>query len=188
MVVLVLLYSITTFAQFRPHEYAITYGIASAEEINPNIINYILGELQVPEKYENIGPLSIRYQYYYTPYFSIGADIIGHQMHGTYNNPDINQGHMFRFLSLMPRLNLAYYFGRRFQLYSGLAGGVTYINHTTDQTLSSMTNKKINNHYLYPAFQLTALGFRYGRKVMVFAEMGYGRTGMACGGISFKLR
>ena len=72
-----------------------------------------------------------------------------------------------------------------FQMYSGLGAGYAFGKLSfslEDANLEFKDKNKIN----YFTFHITALGFRVGKKLAAFAEIGFGYKGILNGGISYQ--
>jgi hypothetical protein len=70
-----------------------------------------------------------------------------------------------------------------FCMYSGIGIGVTMDNYTNKNVGSGSTTKGQN---LYPAVQLTLLGFRVGHALSFFGEFGVGTNSIINAGVSYK--
>jgi len=71
-----------------------------------------------------------------------------------------------------------------FCMYSGVGIGVTMDNYK--RTYSNNSNPEKKGQNLYPAGQLTLLGFRIGRALSFFGEFGVGTNSIINAGISYK--
>ncbi len=71
-----------------------------------------------------------------------------------------------------------------FRLYSGLGLGYTFGKNNYDGNNSSISlNRKSQNYF---NFQATALGFRFGEQLGIFAELGFGYKGVLNAGLSYQ--
>ena len=85
--------------------------------------------------------------------------------------------------------NYRYISNPNFQMYSGLGAGYAFGNTSftiDDSTLAFKDENNTTNSIDYFTFQITALGFRVGKKLAVFAELGFGYKGILNGGISYQ--
>jgi hypothetical protein len=70
-----------------------------------------------------------------------------------------------------------------FQMYSGLAVAYTFGNASYNGSNDDFENSK----YSYINFHVNALGFRLGKALAIFAELGFGYKGLLHTGLSLQL-
>tara|TARA_B110000967_G_C18694426_1_gene464690 strand:+ start:139 stop:762 length:624 start_codon:yes stop_codon:yes gene_type:complete len=76
-----------------------------------------------------------------------------------------------------------------FQMYSGLGAGYAFgkSSFTLEDTNLEFKDKNKTDYKInYFTFHVTALGFRVGKKLEAFAEIGFGYKGILNGGISYQ--
>lgn len=97
---------------------------------------------------------------------------------------DVRDGTMRHFYFTVGLGTDYHYISRKwFQMYSGLEiaytfGGVNY---------DGVNDEIANSKYSYLNFQLEALGFRFGKSLAFFTEIGFGYKGILHAGLSFQL-
>ncbi|MDA9057135.1 hypothetical protein N9K49_04750 [Flavobacteriaceae bacterium] len=82
-----------------------------------------------------------------------------------------------------------YISNKSFQMYSGLGAGYAFGKSSftlEDPNLEFKDKNKTDDKINYFTFHVTALGFRVGKKLAAFAEIGFGYKGILNGGISYQ--
>ena len=80
--------------------------------------------------------------------------------------------------TVMPAFNYSYLLRKKSQLYSQVCLGAAFTAHRF------YDDKARTEHTIDPAFQCTFLGYRLGRRIGFFSELGYGYKGILQLGIS----
>ena len=82
-----------------------------------------------------------------------------------------------KFFTLMPSFQYSFLQKRSIRLYSELSAGVAF-------TKTNFYDKEERGNAVQGAYQVTFLGFRFGRRIAGFIDLGYGYKGVAQLGIS----
>jgi hypothetical protein len=172
------------FAQTRKHDFSLSYGVASIDQladIFTDIMTIVitLGTFSKQDvKYSGVPFFT--YHYSRNSRFGIGFAVGYYQAEGDLYLLAENRG-PFKETNTIGALEFDYRWVMKkgFQLYSGAGLGVrirkgTYHDLDSTETLSKAL----------PTFHVNLLGFRIGRSVGIFGELGAGYKGIFCGGLS----
>ncbi len=175
--VVFLLCSIKTFAQqnFPKNELESSYGIFPVMEIKKITGNFYEGSIDAKpvEKITGTGSLTLSYNRALKKRFYTGVSLFYDKAVITYSNsPDTRNWYVYGVL-LNTKYN--YVFDPRFHMYSGLSVGYA-------GNISKKGDKK--DHHSTVAFQARLVGLRFGAKVGVFSELGFGYEGILKAGLS----
>lgn len=107
-------------------------------------------------------------------------------LHGFYGDFDIvntySNGNTFiysnRYIGGLVRADYRWFENREFEIYSSAAIGVS--------TVQSFSSDGIRENAVEFGFQFSPIGARYGETIGIFAELGFGNSGMVWGGLSYK--
>lgn len=156
------------------HEISLGVGILT--------IDQVLGA-ENTDNLRFLGAFSFSYKYYVSQRFAAGLTIISDRVAGDLvDRDDILIGSMKRhYLTIAPELKLVYVNERLFRLYGTAGIGYTFgTEHSED--LQGVEDEPFHINHLN--FHITPVGFRFGRTVGVFAEIGIGYKGVVAAGIS----
>jgi hypothetical protein len=118
----------------------------------------------------------ISYQYAFSRRFSLGGTFAFDYNTLKISNHDTPVGNYKRYYSTFAVEGVLNYMNNgNSRLYGLLGGGVT-VTSIPDNT------EKINN-FVYPNFQLSPIGYKFGDKIGGFVELGYGYKGFINAGI-----
>ncbi|POY35354.1 hypothetical protein C3K47_14915 [Solitalea longa] len=167
------------------NEVYIGYGLGSVQEASETFSDAFVALFtgESTETSVKFGPIILGYNHYVKPKWTIGALYSNTSLEGktTSNSSSIDLSYTSTYNIIMARSDYRYVNKERFQLYSGLAAGVAFAKakpiNDSDIETSSTTEF---------AFQINAIGFRYGKKIGVFGELGVGYNGFLCFGVSTK--
>jgi hypothetical protein len=159
------------------NEFTLSYGVVTIPEIAVSIGNLFATSItgQELDDIRGGGALILSYNHYAREKFSWGFTGIYEKVTTTYKNP----ADEYDWTALTFMANGKYYYisNSSVRLYSGIALGYSNLN-----SKSSLTN---DNNGVF-AFQLNALGIRFGNRVGVLSELGFGYEGVVKAGISFR--
>ncbi|MFY8021029.1 MAG: hypothetical protein ACOVP1_07525 [Bacteroidia bacterium] len=127
------------------------------------------------------GPYRLGFTQYDTKHLTLGADFSYASIEAKMTYADATKETVrFNYYTLMANVNYQYTDHSKLSIYSGVHFGVSYVN-----AKNADTGKKGED--IIPAYHLTALGVRYGEKLGVYADFGYGFNGIVNAGILYKL-
>jgi hypothetical protein len=176
--------STTGFAQTRKHDFSLSYGVASSDQladIFTDILTIVitLGAFN-KDNMDYTGVPFLTYHYAKNSKFGFGFAVGGYQSTGDLQVLGETVG-AFKETNYIGALELDYHWVMKkgFQLYSGAGLGVRIRKGTYNDLDSSDTESKA-----LPTFHINALGLRVGGKVGIFAELGAGYKGIFCGGLN----
>jgi hypothetical protein len=172
------------FTQTRKHDFSLSYGGASIDQladIFTDVLTIVitLGTFSKTDmKYTGVPFLT--YHYSRNSKFGFGFAVGGYQSTGILNILDTVVGD-FKETNYIGALELDYHWVMKkgFQLYSGAGLGVRIRKGTYHDLDSTDTVSKA-----LPTFHVNLLGFRIGRNVGLFGELGAGYKGIFCGGLN----
>ena len=160
----------------------IGYGIVTMPQFIELAGKGISAEL-TPGSYKDItlsstGAIALSYTRDNYALIAWGGDLVYENVKTNYTWSDGSNANISSaYFSAMLRADLRYINSERFQLYSSLGAGAAMVrSNSSGQSKSNWS----------PAFQVSAIGFRYGNNVAFFGELGFGYRGVANGGISFR--
>ena len=177
-------------AQDNKHEVLLSYGLVSHDQvldITSDIVVEIfsLGTASTKKYNSHMGPLFFTYRYYPVAWLATGLSVGMDIAHGDIINDDteLKVGEFTRNATTVVYENYFRYIRTPiFQMYSGLAFGYTFRNYTNKSDEGMKSNQE-ENHI---AFQINAVGLRFGKNLGGIIEMGYGYKGIICGGINYQ--
>lgn len=177
-------------AQNNKHGFSLSYGIVSHDQvldISGDILveTFTLGTATTKEYKSHFGPLFFTYRYYPVPWLATGISLGIDYAYGDLIDDDTETriGEFKRSAATIVYENYFRYLRKTtFQMYSGIAFGYTFRNYINEYE-EGMESQQDENHL---AFQINALGMRFGKKLGGFIEMGYGYKGIICGGINYQ--
>lgn len=107
----------------------------------------------------------------------------GAGLFGTYQRIQVNYSFMnfpyrMNVATLMPAVSYAFYRRQSMQIYSGAALGIGFMK---------LKSEQVEHRFRKPAYQLTALGLRAGKKLAFTLEAGYGYQGILAMGLAAGL-
>lgn len=172
------------FAQTRKHDFSLSYGLASYDQladIFTDIMTIVitLGTFSKQDvQYSGVPFFS--YHYSRNSKFGFGFAVGTYQAEGDLYILEENRG-PFKESNYIGALELDYHWVMKkgFQLYSGAGVGVRIRKGTYHDLDSTVTVSKA-----LPTFHVNLLGFRIGRNVGIFGELGAGYKGIFCGGLN----
>jgi hypothetical protein len=131
--------------------------------------------------YSAAGPIRIGIKKHESKHFLIGAEFNYTNIEVT-NTFESQKSEIVNFAhyTLLASTQYKYIDNPKLIIYSGVDFGVSFARVKNQE-------KDIKTDDLTVAFQLNALGARYGNKTGVFAEVGYGFNGFLSGGLFYRL-
>jgi hypothetical protein len=168
---------ISTTTVFPKNELTVAYGVATIPEIAVTFGSLFATAIsnQEVDDIRGGGALLFSYNHYRSPKFSWGVTGIYEKVTTVYLGPP--EEYDWTALSIMA--NAKYYYIARpsFRLYSGLSAGYCSLSG------KSMQKKDTNGAF---AWQLNGIGARFGNRIGVLAEMGFGFEGIVKAGFSLR--
>ncbi len=160
-------------AQTKERKFEVKFGVGTDShpyvQQTGSLINFSWGE---PE-FESNGTYQIEIMYK-TKSKRIAVGIL-------FVFDDVKQNYFIvsttRITSFMPAINYIYLLRRKSQLYSEVALGPAFSKYT-------LTGEQKSVHTTDLGFQFTPFGYRFGKKIAGFVEVGYGYKGLLQLGIS----
>jgi opacity protein-like surface antigen len=186
MIALGIMTAFSSKAQMR--EITLGYGIQpqSLKQIE-NINNFAETKFQgsigpsAEKSFAITGPIRLGITQYDTKHLTLGADFSYAAIEAKMTYADATKEIVnFNYFTLMANVNYQYTDNPKLSIYSGVHFGVSYVN------AKNATTEKKGEDFI-PAYQLTGLGIRYGEKIGVYAEFGYGFNGVINAGLLYKL-
>lgn len=183
-----LLVALPLHAQSK-QELSLFYGVLALPELSPVFNNAFAGSLLVPVS-ENgsisatsFGQIGVGFRNYIVPKLPIGGVLSYSQATVTVSEPAAaSSTYTVHYINLLGRADYRYVIEPYYQFYSGLAAGVALNTYSTPFAL----DEGATGNRLIFAFQLTVVGFRFGKKLGGFAELGFGHLGLVNAGMSFR--
>jgi len=158
-----------------PNELESAYGIFPAMEIKKVAGDFYRQGIapKAVDKITGTGNAVISYNRAVKERFYLGASLFYDKATVSYS--DIQETRDWYVLGLLLNAKYNYVFDARFHMYSGLSAGYA----------GSWTTKAgVKDHRDAIAFQVRAIGLRFGAMVGVFAELGFGYEGILKAGVS----
>ena len=125
------------------------------------------------------GAVTFGYTYQLTPALSVGGLFSYAGTLGSIQAKPTNYRVYQNFFSLMPQVKYNWLEKGTWRLYSRLAVGVVIANIAYQEGVSVTTPLTAASF----AFQVSPIGFEFGRSLVGFAEAGFGATGIVAVGI-----
>lgn len=198
IVFLFIFYSAFIFSQSQgTSELNISLGVATVEDFRSAttdaatslVTSVITGEKLTHKDGSSQMAFTLHYSYAIKDRWMLGTSLAYQNIKGNLFLDGEKSGYSHSAVySLGVESNYRYISKPKFQMYSGLGAGYAFGKTTFklgDELEFKNTNKdtsKIN----YMTYHLTALGFRVGKKLAVFAELGVGYKGIINGGMSYQ--
>jgi hypothetical protein len=181
-----LLCSFSSKAQIR--EFTIGYGMLplslnQVESINNFTETKFAGSIgpSTTKDFSISGPYRLGFTQYDTKHLTLGADLSYAAIEAKMTYSDATKETVnINYFTLMANVNYQYTDNPKLSIYSGVHFGVSYVN-----AKNANTGKKGEDYI--PAYHLTALGIRYGEKVGIYADFGYGFNGIVNAGLLYRL-
>lgn len=178
-------------------EIAFGYGVVSTNEMGVVFVDILttfgteiigIGSYG-RENYKQVGPT--RFSLKLTPHnrFTIGGALLYEHMQSDMTiNDNIYGNQRLTFYTVALEFDYRYVSKEAFQMYFTLGAGATVMHEKFLPSESHSELEYFNELYdPYPNFHINLLGFRFGRKAAVFAELGLGYKGIANVGFSFQM-
>ncbi|MDR2269998.1 MAG: porin family protein [Sphingobacterium sp.] len=162
----------------RKSEFRIGYGLVPVQEIGTLLGDWIAMGIvgRRVESTEGTGAFSAGYSLSLTPRFSVGVDGFYGKNTVSYKD-DLGDSKWSTYGGL---LNAKYLYLAKGKLNLYGKGGIGYAQYHNRQ-------KENSENFGALSYHLTPIGLRYGNKIGVYGEFGFGYLGIANLGISFKL-
>ncbi|AMO19834.1 outer membrane beta-barrel protein [Flavobacterium columnare] len=188
LIVLLSSFFSTTAQEKGTSELRISYGIVSTNGIINTVTNILtapasLGTIEIDNKVST-GVFTLEYNYAILNKLNLGLDLA----YETFESDILSNGKVINKqneedITLALKSNYNYLSNDNFRLYSGLGVGYTLIRNKTNELSSEGLSFDNSNRF---NFQITGIGFRYGKKLGISAEVGLGYKGILNGGISYQ--
>lgn len=171
---------VATFEDFRS---------AAGDVATSLVTSAITGEELTHKDGSSQMAFTVHYSYAIKDRWMLGASLAYQNIKGNLFLDDKKSGHSHSAVySLGVESNYRYISKPKFQMYSGLGAGYAF-GKTTFKLGDALEFKNTNNDNSkinYFTFHVTALGFRVGKKLAAFAELGVGYKGIINGGLSYQ--
>jgi hypothetical protein len=193
LLLLIMLQVSNSFAQNQKGTIEInsSYGFISAPRVS-NYASNILGSVGTLGNYdvcdhENSGPVSVHPKYYISDRIKLGLNITFEQEKEKTMDNGLSTGKVkSSYYCFMPSVTYNYWQRDNCEVYGCVSLGAGIENSTFSPVSKETYSEKLENSIKF-ACQFSALGIRYGKKVGIFMELGYGYNGIFQAGISYNL-
>lgn len=167
------------------HEFRLGTGFPSYPSINENFH----GECDCEDRFNWQGTFTAEYSYQIEPKIKIGLSYTFESQHHTISSiiPGFNSRTTYRTIFHTILFNAGRQWAIRplFELYSSLSIGGYYKIKDPSISNDKPSTEDIQNKFGM-AYQFTPIGFRIGKKLGAFFELGFGYKGMLAGGLSYR--
>jgi hypothetical protein len=176
-------------AQRRAIEINGSYGFISA----PRVANYAsnaLGTIGTLGSYDvynhkNAGPISVHAKYGLSDRIKLGLNLNYEQQKEKTKENELNIGEInMNYYSLMPSFTYNYWQWDKCQIYGCVSLGIGIENSVF---LPVDKESETENSFRF-AYQVSALGIKYGKKAGFFMEIGYGYNGIFQAGVFYTIQ
>ncbi|MCU0394917.1 MAG: hypothetical protein MUF29_03350 [Chitinophagaceae bacterium] len=178
----------SSYSGKRALELKLGYGIAPVQNMNDDFSTSLVPDLADPGyvslKKDGSGMFSAGLRYQTASRFGFGLDMVYGKTttEYVYNTTLISKTVESQWFTLMARASYTYYLNEinlpHVELYGAVAAGSSFRDARNED------GKTLNSSHL--AYQITPLGVRSGRKIAIWAELGYGFKGLVNAGLSWK--
>lgn len=182
---------ITTQTFSQKHQISAGMGLGSTVQILDSFlemgsgISYIFFNSFFLEKTENIGEFRISYAYTPKEHWRFGGAFSYNQSKfEAINGLEKIGDKKNNYYTLAAETSYAFLNKERIKLYALLGAGATF---TTVESKNFITNRSSSSQGTIFNFQITPIGFRYGKQWGGFAELGFGYRGLASFGVFYIL-
>lgn len=176
-----------SFGQVKKHDISLHYGLLTTPEIFDNAGNYTLyafdEESVLRENTSLFGGFGGTFRYFFTDIQSV-AMVIGY----TKTNADLSSGSdvigesLREFYTIAAEWDIHFLRLETYQMYGGGGIGVTFI--FEDNSFYLPGYNTYSDSRVYPNFDFTIIGLRFGRQIGGFVEFGFGYKGLLRFGVS----
>ncbi len=167
------------------HEIAVSYGMAPFSDVYDafdTFASFIGGA-----KYDNetfFGPISAEYFYRVNPLIGVGGIFVYTNIKEDVLVSKVKAGERKKnFYTVMPAVKFNWMRKETMSLYSKVAVGCTFASISEELAEG---NVKSDDNDTFFNFQLSAIGIEVGKKLRVFAELGYGEQGVVFAGLRYR--
>ena len=172
-------------------ELTLGYGTVTTNEILDVILNDFLlsgltGGLYKTKNHTYSGASYVNFSYAIKNNFLIGAEVVYQRISkDIYLVNDKDGRQVDNSFTIGANAKYSYISNPKFRMYSGLAAGYNTIQANFDPEKGSTSKATKGNKGAF-GYNLTAFGFRYGKKAAVIAELGFGYKGILNVGFNYK--
>jgi len=168
--------------KYLRNEFYAEYGVLSTQSIIIGVGQVIADAISDgDEVITSTGTIGIGYNRYLSPRWTLGAVGNYSGFRTTHNSgPSLNSHDDF--YTFLVQADVRWINRPGVQLYSGLGLGATFWKFSYDDPRFD----SLSFDYWFFHFQYSPLGIRVGRRIGGFLELGFGGSGMLCGGVSGK--
>lgn len=165
--------------QYR-HHVSLAYGMVSVYDVEP-MLGGLFPELEASGLDEgvNMGAVTLGYGYQLSKQLTVGGVFSYAGQFGTIQTKPATYVVQQNFFSIMPQVKYNWLNRETWRLYSRVAAGVVVAN------VGYQDGTEINERQTAVsfAFQVSPIGFEFGRVLAGFVEAGFGATGVLAVGI-----
>lgn len=174
------------------HEINVSYGDGAPTTLVDGFSNAFtnalvsgISGLKTNNTTESFGSIGLGYRNQITERIRVGGDIAFQQVQSkiTDEKNKLLSKRTDRYLMVLPTISFSYIKTDWLDFYGSAAAGVL-LNNSEQQSEDGKAPHKSNNVDF--AFQVNPAGIRVGKKIGVFAEVGFGHRGIVVAGINYK--
>lgn len=176
----------TLSAQYYRHSISAGYGVLTFQDV-ASVTTDIIVSVASAEVIDvsSSGVLYVEYSYYRTNHWRFVLDANYIKVKSTFvqgpNQQPYGNGEDI-YYSGMIGVNYHWIADAFIELYSGLQLGASYVKSRQDY----VGGTEATDNIIFPAFQITGLGLRVGKKFGGFAEAGFGNKGILNAGLDLR--
>ena len=187
LLISILAFGQLSFAQLQKHELSISAGLFSSnffDAMDYDIFTDQMVDLPISKTIgEQTSAIFFTYRFFPIQELTIGFTAGFERIKGEIQLNGMSDGMYYNdYVSGALELDYRYLNRSRFQMYSGIGIGVMFNEEKNETYLYQESSEEFNL-----AYQVNAIGIRYGRVFGVFAELGYGYKGLLKFGLNIQL-
>ena len=174
-------------AQQKKHEISLGIGTISSTQVtsilsNVMIIPFTLGTFNTSNRC--IPTLSLEYQYAVAKKITVGGIFsYDHIFKKAYIKNRVLGNFTENFYTIAAKVGFIYINREKFQFYGLLGAGATFFTLKSQQNLEDGSIYRNSSYTVLFNCQITPLGFKFGKKIGAFFELGYGCKGIVSAGL-----
>ncbi len=182
---------------FTQHELSISYGTLSIITMSDDLeevefADVTSANIEVDNR-ESIGSFTVQYLYRARKKFSFGLSASFQLTKEDCLTADDYAGTSYtkigeltnRYITIMPSFKFNWIEKKKFAFYSKLALGITFIGDSFDAETNLVGDVESSKQH-YFGYQVSPIGFSFGKKICGFIEGGIGTEGVGQAGVQFK--
>lgn len=164
------------------------YGVGTSNEIGDLISDVLISSFgTTAENHKYSGAAYLNYSYRANSNLLVGAEVAFERIRKDIFRSNTNEGKQNdNAYTVAATAKYIYKENAKFRMYSGAAVGYTNIRREFNPRAESNLNKASESDSNF-GFQITGIGFRFGSKLALDAELGFGYKGILNVGLSYQL-